>query len=224
EPNRMLVLCLPQSELRRRMANPEAVVAQAMPGDRDVSGLLSLLLCNFWRQRCDEGEMQLGQRFSEAILDLMACAYAPLAHAEAHSSCLSIARREQVRGYIEDHLHEPRLTPTAVARSLRMSARYLHQVFNDGETVARYILRRRLEECARALCDAAQRGRTVTEIAFQHGFNDASHFSRVFRERYGETPRDYRRRSGTRRRSRDLVIAGERAEDRAQGGGADNAT
>jgi len=101
-----------------------------------------------------------------------------------------------VRGFIEDHLEDPRLTPSSVAGALKMSPRYLHQVFNEGETIARYILRRRLEECARALKDPAQAGRTVTEIAFQHGFNDASHFSRAFRERYDETPREYRQRAG----------------------------
>ena len=195
DPNRMLVLCIPHDALRRRVACPEAVVAHAMPGDREVSGLLSSLVRGFWSQ--GGPEMQLGPRFSEAILDLIATAYAPLAQAQAQVSSLCIARREQVRGFIEEHLDDPRLTPSGVARALRMSPRYLHQVFNEGETVARYILRRRLEECARALKDAAQRGRTVTEIAFQQGFNDASHFSRAFRERYDETPREYRQRAGT---------------------------
>jgi AraC-like DNA-binding protein len=63
-------------------------------------------------------------------------------------------------------------------------------------------LRRRLEECARAISDAAQRSRTVTEIAFLHGFNNASHFGRVFRERYGATPSDYRRRGAELPRAR----------------------
>jgi AraC-like DNA-binding protein len=40
---------------------------------------------------------------------------------------------------------------------------------------------------------AAQRGRTVTAIAFDHGFNSPTHFGRVFRARYGMTPREYRR-------------------------------
>jgi len=195
DPNRMLVLCIPHEALRRRVACPEAVVAQAMPGDREVSGLLSSLVRGFWSQ--GGPEMRLGPRFSEAILDLIATAYAPLAQARAEVSSLCVARREQVRGFIEEHLEDPRLTPSRVARALKMSPRYLHQVFNEGETVARYVLRRRLEECARALKDPAQRGRTVTEIAFQHGFNDASHFSRAFRERYDETPREYRQRAGT---------------------------
>jgi len=197
EPNRMIVLCLPQAQLRRRMANPEAAVAIAMPGNASVSGLLSSFLCNFWRERCSNEDMLLAPRFADAILDLIASAYAPLSQDFAHASSLAFARREQVRSFIEAHLHEPRLTPSRVAEALRMSVRYLHQLFNAGEeTVARYILRRRLEECARALEDQAQCGRTITEIAFQNGFNDASHFGRVFREHFGCTPREYRQRRG----------------------------
>jgi AraC-like DNA-binding protein len=50
-----------------------------------------------------------------------------------------------------------------------------------------------LEECSRALQIPAQRGRTVTSIAFDFGFNSPTHFGRVFRARYGVTPREYRR-------------------------------
>jgi AraC-like DNA-binding protein len=34
--------------------------------------------------------------------------------------------------------------------------------------------------------------RHVSEIAFAWGFNDLSHFGRVFREHYGMPPRDWR--------------------------------
>jgi AraC-like DNA-binding protein len=75
-----------------------------------------------------------------------------------------------------------------------MTARYLHHLFSDrDETVARYILRRRLEACARALQSGAQRGRTVTAIAFDYGFNSPTHFGRVFRAKFQMTPREFRR-------------------------------
>jgi len=32
----------------------------------------------------------------------------------------------------------------------------------------------------------------VAEIAFDHGFNSATHFGRVFRRKFGVTPREYR--------------------------------
>ena len=195
QPNRMLVLSIPQPELQRRMPNPDSVVGITMSGRSGVAGLLSSLLCNFWQQRRGGDETLLSPRFSEAILDLIASAYAGINAAAPEGASISIARREQVRTYIESHLHDPALTPGGVAAAVHLSPRRLHQLFEaGGETVGAYILRRRLEECARAMSDAAQRSRTVTEIAFLHGFNNASHFGRVFRERYNSTPSDFRRR------------------------------
>jgi len=196
QPNRMLVLSVPHPELTRRMPNPESVVGIAMSGRSGVSGLLSSLLCNFWQQRRTGDETYLSPRFGEAILDLVASAYACITATAADGSSIAVGRREQIRSYIETHLHDPALTPGSVAAAVHLSPRRLHQLFEaDGETVGAYILRRRLEECARAMGDVSQRSRTVTEIAFLHGFNNASHFGRVFRERYQATPSDYRRRS-----------------------------
>lgn len=195
QPNRMLVLCIPEDELSRRMANPESMLGAAMSGQSGMTGLLSSFLRNFWQQRCSGDDAFLSPRFAGAVLDLVATAYASVPEAIPSCSSLTIARREQVRSYIEAHLCDPGLTPMRVAAALRVSPRYLHHLFADEEeTIARYILRRRLEECACAISDASQRGRTVTEIAFKHGFNDASHFGRVFRAHYGMTPREYRRR------------------------------
>ena len=196
QSNRMLVLSIPHPDLVRRMPNPESVVAIPMSGRNGFAGLLSSLLCNFWQQRRTGDETFLSPRFSEAILDLIASAYASVNATVAEGSSIAIARREQIRGHIETHLHDPTLTPGSIAAAVHLSPRRLHQLFEaDGETVGAYILRRRLEECARTMADASQRNRTVTEIAFLHGFNNASHFGRVFRERYQSTPSDYRRRA-----------------------------
>jgi len=195
EFNRMLVLSIPQEALARRLPNPESLVGVPLSGKSGVSGLLSVLLCNFWQQRRSGDERFLSPRFSEAILDLIASAYASVSQRPVDDSSVAVVRREQIRSYIEAHLHDPALTPGRVADAVHLSARRLHQLFESGgETVGSYILRRRLEECARAISDLSQSSRTVTEIAFLHGFNNASHFGRVFRERFGLTPSDYRRR------------------------------
>jgi AraC-like DNA-binding protein len=64
---------------------------------------------------------------------------------------------------------------------------------SSGEKVSGYIIRRRLEECAKQIRNPAWAGHTLTEIAFAWGFNSAAHFTRSFHERFGMTPRDYRR-------------------------------
>ncbi|HEV7138815.1 MAG TPA: helix-turn-helix domain-containing protein, partial [Steroidobacteraceae bacterium] len=115
----------------------------------------------------------------------------PRTHAE-HSS-RGTAHRIRIINYIHAHLYDPDLTPAHIARACRITTRYLHYLFSDGEeTVARYILARRLEASSQALLAQSQRGRTVTAIAFDYGFNSATHFGRVFRTQFGMTPRDYR--------------------------------
>jgi AraC-like DNA-binding protein len=196
QPNRMLVLSMAPEEIARRLPHPQSLLAIPLSGRGGIPGLLSSLLCNFWQQRRSGADTFLSPRFSEAILDLIVSAYAGLTSSAPVGSSSTIGRREQIRSFIETHLHEPELTPARLAQAVYLSPRRLHQLFEaDGETVGAYILRRRLEECARAMSDRTQRSRTVTEIAFLHGFNNASHFGRVFKERYGMTPSEYRRRA-----------------------------
>jgi AraC-like DNA-binding protein len=49
----------------------------------------------------------------------------------------------------------------------------------------------RLERAKAALADL-ERGEPIGTIAGRLGFCDASHLTRLFRTRYGMTPRDYR--------------------------------
>jgi AraC family transcriptional regulator, positive regulator of tynA and feaB len=104
--------------------------------------------------------------------------------------------RLRIRSYIEEHLRDTDLTPHSIAEALRITPGYLHRLFSDGaESVSRYILRRRLEECHRNLTDCMQSARSVTHIAFEHGFNSLPHFSRVFRSHFGISPRELRQRA-----------------------------
>ena len=192
-PNRMLVLGIPDELIRRHIASPESVVAIPMSGAAGLSGLLSEFLRGFWRQCHEAIDITVAPRMTHAILDLVASAYTPLPQAQSDRSSLASAHRIRIVNYIEAHLGDPDLTPMRVADSCKMTPRYLHHLFShESETVARYILRRRLDECSRALTIASQRERTVTAIALDYGFNSPTHFGRVFRARYGMTPREFR--------------------------------
>jgi AraC family transcriptional regulator, positive regulator of tynA and feaB len=197
-PNRMFVMGIPDNLIRRHIACPENVVAIPMSGSSGLSGLLSDFLQGFWRQCREEIDPAVAPRMTSAILDLMASAYTVLPQAQSDRSSLSTAHRIRIVNYIEAHLGDPDLTPMRVADACKMTPRYLHHLFSDeSETVARYILRRRLEECSRALTIPSQRGRTLTAIAFDYGFNSPTHFGRVFRARYGVTPREFRQQQST---------------------------
>ena len=63
----------------------------------------------------------------------------------------------------------------------------------EYEPVSAYILRRRLEECAHQLASQDWDTYSVTEIAREWSFVNRAHFSRVFKKRFGVSPREYRR-------------------------------
>lgn len=95
---------------------------------------------------------------------------------------------------IEAELADPELDANRIARAQGISRRRLDElmVAQTGTSVSAKIWLRRLEQAASDLTDARYASRTVTQIAFAAGFEDAAHFTRAFKRRYGCTPRKWR--------------------------------
>ncbi|MEV7116960.1 helix-turn-helix domain-containing protein [Kitasatospora griseola] len=105
---------------------------------------------------------------------------------------------EQVRAFVRRHLHDPELSPATVAAAHHISVGYLHRLFaqhTDGDTVAAWIRRLRLEKAHRDLADPALRHVPIGTIAARCGIPRPDDFSRAFRTAYGLAPRDHRRHS-----------------------------
>ncbi|MDE2261807.1 MAG: helix-turn-helix domain-containing protein [Gammaproteobacteria bacterium] len=199
--SRMLMLGIPTSKLRRHIACPESLAGTPMRAAAGVSGLMSGFLRDYWLQCSHSLAGESAEQIAAAVLDLLGAAYAQVPRTHAERSSRGTAHRIRIINYIHAHLYDPDLSPAQIARACRITTRYLHYLFSDGEeTVARYILARRLEGSSQALLADSQRGRTVTAIAFDHGFNSATHFGRVFRAHFGMTPREYRARAAAERR------------------------
>jgi AraC-like DNA-binding protein len=133
-------------------------------------------------------------RLLHGILEMVAAVYAKTQQAPASASQSAAFHKGQILAHIESHLSAADLTPTRIATALHMTPRNLHYLFaNEGETVACYILRRRLEESVRALTCVRPKQRTLTQIALDLGFGSVTHFGRAFRRYYGVTPSEYRR-------------------------------
>lgn len=106
------------------------------------------------------------------------------------------AQFARARRFIASRIADPELTPDAVAAGLGVSRRTLYAWFEAvGESPGAFIQHTRLDRCRQALLEADSRGKTITRIAFDHGFSDMAHFSRLFKATYGAGPREYRRRS-----------------------------
>jgi AraC-like DNA-binding protein len=137
-------------------------------------------------------------RFSEketaaikwSTVELAASAAAALDSTD--SKLLSHFRLHQIQKFILDHLQEGDLTVQKIAQASGISVRYLHTLFLLLDcTVSKWILDKRLERCRDSLASQEKSRGVVKEVAFQWGFNDTAHFSRVFKQRFDLSPFEY---------------------------------
>lgn len=102
---------------------------------------------------------------------------------------------DDILRYINLNLANPELSPSVIANAFNISTRYLHLLFSyKGNTVCSWILDKRLEQCRRQLLHINNYKDNITTVAYQWGFNDSSHFSKVFKKKYGISPSEYQRR------------------------------
>jgi AraC-like DNA-binding protein len=97
-------------------------------------------------------------------------------------------------GFIARNLRDPELSVSMVANAVGVSNRQLQRLFlPTGTTPRQYIVQERLALAASELSSGnIGHNAKIVDIAFNVGFNDASHFSRSFAARYGCVPREYR--------------------------------
>jgi AraC-like DNA-binding protein len=189
EPTHMVALrfprhCLKQrgysDDLLRRFVAPDP----AAPDVRAVGGMMAAIAA----QNGDTSET-LRSRQGAQLLDLIDLLLDdPVALARSRSGEATLFRAKR---FIGQNLRNPDLTAPLIADAVCVSDAHLSRLFRaDGESLMRYVWQRRLELAAELLRRGGTSGPQVREIAFRCGFSTPAHFSRVFKERYGVTPRE----------------------------------
>lgn len=136
-----------------------------------------------------------GVRVAHALIDLVSSALAErLTAAQMATASPKTNAFLRVCDFIMENLGDPTLSPDSIAHANFISTRQLHKIFHaERTTVSQFIRSRRLDQCRRQLSDPADNDLTVSQIAAQWGIYDGAHFSRIFRNAYGVSPREYRR-------------------------------
>ncbi|MGJ4927990.1 helix-turn-helix domain-containing protein [Bradyrhizobium sp. HKCCYLS2038] len=191
---RQTVFKLPREMLQRRIGATEALTAITFGPENPLQPLsydFIIRLC----ERADQIGAEHGERLSDQAADLLAMTLAerlrtqPLP-ASSHRAALLY----RIKGHVRTRLSDPDLSLPQVARELGLSARYINDLFSDEElSFQRFVLAERLKLSRRDLASPALAHRQISDIAFSWGFNDLSHFGRVFREQFGLSPREWRR-------------------------------
>jgi AraC-like DNA-binding protein len=175
--------------LKTMVAHPEDLAGRPIrpgPALRLLDGYLqSLTSCN------ELPPPEMTQVVGGHLVDLLAAVLGPTAEAaEAVAKRgLKAARVREIRAEIARRCRDPGFDLDNVVRTLGLSRRYVQQLMQEsGQSFTDHLAERRLELAFALLNDVNRRHRTITDVAFASGFNDVSHFNRMFRRRFGDTP------------------------------------
>ena len=91
-----------------------------------------------------------------------------------------------------DHNFQEDLSYITIAEKYNISPYYFHRIFTKivGKTITDFIRERRLQEAGRYLYNTDH---SITEICFNCGFSSHQSFSRIFKNYFGVSPREYRK-------------------------------
>jgi AraC-like DNA-binding protein len=130
----------------------------------------------------------------QAFISMLSAVYAESQAVEPQDKPeQSEIRWNQLVGVMESLLCEPELSVGHLAQALGVSPRLVHRLFAiRGFRYSQYLLEQRLVRAHGDLCNPLCKDIPIADIGYRVGFNNASHFSRCFKQRYGIAPSTFR--------------------------------
>ncbi|GGZ44662.1 helix-turn-helix domain-containing protein [Asticcacaulis endophyticus] len=191
---RMLFIKIPQLAVSPRLVTPMGQRVGVLTGatglERIFHGMLITLADTLESLTDDQF-----QPVEQSMIEFLAASLANDGRTESRGGAAG-ARAFHLRRIcqkIETLLHDPDLSLIKVANENGVSPRYVQKLFTASKmTFSNYLKTRRLERCYADLISPVHSQLSVSEICFRWGFNDAAHFSRTFRERFGISPSKHR--------------------------------
>jgi AraC family ethanolamine operon transcriptional activator len=153
-------------------------------------------LCAYLRQLFDTendrpwcSASQAPSLLEQDLMPLLIDALPPANQADAPRSYRRADLVAAAKTYIMDHLDQP-LTLAQICQAVCTSQRSLHYGFQEmlGMGPMAFVKIQRLHGVRRALINTAPNPETVAHIAHQWGFFSLGHFSRDYKQLFGELP------------------------------------
>lgn len=198
-PVKTIAVGFPSSLVMARLPAYRDIVLRPLDGADGINQVLHASMTAMDRLFAEHRMRYFSHPVFLGLIDLLAASIDEAPHCKTNISTMA-AWAGKIRGYVEANLDDPDLSPASIASQFGISPRYLRLIFaegqgnsgSSGETLRRFILRRRLEECASMLAHTNAAYGSITTLAYNWGFSDSSYFARRFVEHFGLTPRDYR--------------------------------
>ncbi len=187
------VLKLPGRSLRTTLRDTERLTATAVSGLRGAGHLMINMITTL-AQDIDTLVPESAAAVADSVTQILIAGLSALpAACKQPVSQLHAYQVERIKACVRANLQNSSLNVALLSGQLRSSASTLHRTWaTEACSLTDYIWAQRLEHTKRDLCDPSLAARSVSEIAFSWGFNDAAHFSRAFKSRFAMSPREMR--------------------------------
>ncbi|WP_419710531.1 helix-turn-helix domain-containing protein [Pseudomonas sp. NFX224] len=184
--SRTIAVKIPRFSVLERIHGEESAMSLAIKANTALGSMIGGMVREGFAWGSVYGSSD-DSRLVSGMLDIIAFAF----DSKVNPTCESAHKSpiEQIRRYMLNNLGDPELLLTEVATKHNISMRTLNRLFAaEGSSANRWLWSQRLEASYKALSEG--RVRQVSEAALICGFNDLSHFSKVFKKTYGITPNE----------------------------------
>lgn len=185
-----LLFLVPRRRLLGLMPTVDLQLAKSLSSRAGMGRMLFHFVAN----ALDESETisaEIQAHTAQLMLDMLLLGLAD--SAENPTPLPNSTRFTQCQQFIAMHLSDPELSAEMLAQHLHLSKRSIQQQFaNHNTTVNRSIWQQRIERCKRDLGDPRLTEQPIQHIAAAWGFRSNAHFTRLFKQSVGCTPRTYR--------------------------------
>jgi len=187
------VFSIPHNTLQDMFSSPDDFLGIRMGNEFPTHGILSQFVYSL-TQRMDLLEPETLQSMEANVFNLLITSLKAEQKVKVKVVDTSPEMHiQQIKRFIGLHIKDYRLSVDFIAQAENISKRYLHMLFKDLDvSVSRYIQQLRLEGCYKDLTNAEFNHISTSDIAFDWGFGDVSHFYRCFKSQYLLTPRQIR--------------------------------
>lgn len=188
------VVVIPAAPLRAMCPNIDALTAIVQRRDNPLVNLLTAVANSYFGTPFEQLPHQATVHAANALTEIVAgCVLNFQGNTTHASSNLTLFHLARIKKYVLAHLGDIELSVSKVAAVLNLSPAHIHRLFEtEPTTFSTWIWDCRLAACRRELCQQSQAHQSIGEITYNNGFGNASHFSRMFRARFGMTARDWR--------------------------------
>ncbi|MEM8562192.1 MAG: helix-turn-helix domain-containing protein [Pseudomonadota bacterium] len=188
EQLRKISLLIPEEALISHLPRAHDYVGAIIRHDHSMGAILGSHMQALGAQINQLSDAQLGS-VMDSTLDLLA---ATLRSEHGIDRSVQQATLGRIKEYLVARLGDTTLNPASIAQDFDISIRHLYTLFEkQGTSVVAWIRTQRMERARHELMQVALSGKSVTEIALDMGYTDLSHFSKSFKQSFGEAPREF---------------------------------